>query len=109
MENTLQDLEAARLAWSLKIFTQATETSSLLKLRKEIEEVEEELASPKRNYKALALEYADCVMCLLDSAGRAGVSVTEILEAFEEKNKINFADEWKKNDDNTYSRIKKVK
>lgn len=45
-------------------------------------------------------------MCLFDSAGRAGVSVEDIFEAFALKLEINKTRTWIKNPDNTYSHKK---
>ena len=110
-KKTIIELEAERLEWSLKNFPKATYYSSLSKLKEEIKEVVKELkrldkfpeqyALPK-----LTMEYADCLMCLFDSAGRAGVPVEDIIEALEEKLEINKNRKWKKNPDNTYSHVK---
>ena len=89
MKNIIS-LEADRLKWSLENFHEATHFSSLEKLREEIKEVEKELMllekfPEQEGTLKLTVEYADCLMCLLDSAGRAGVSVESIIEAFAEK------------------------
>lgn len=101
MEDTgkLGWLETQRLAWSLKTFTEATAISSLHKLRSEIDEIEYDLQNGERRPE----EYADALMCLFDSAGRAGISVSEITEAFEKKLEVNKKRTWVKNPDNSYS------
>lgn len=103
-------LERERMIWSLDTFPQATAISSLRKLEGEIKEVEEALDKEifwLSERDALAEEYADCLMCLFDSAGRVGFDVEEIIKAFEIKLRKNKKRVWKKNSDNTYSHIKK--
>lgn len=99
---SLIDLEKERLAWSLETFTEATPISSLRKLETEIDEIERNIENGIKD----PIEYADAMMCLLDSAGRDGISVEVILKAFELKLKVNKEREWAKNDDNSYSHIK---
>ena len=109
---TIQELEADRFEWSIKMFPNATPRSSMLKLRSEVKEVLKEITRLEKlpdgddGLYDLSIEYADCLMCLFDSAGRAGVSVDEIFESFEEKLEINKNRVWKKNPDNTYSHVK---
>lgn len=102
------DLEAQRLEWSLKTFPEATAHSSLAKLEGEISEVVIELSINKyqNNKEYLTLEYADCLMCLFDSAGRVGILPADIFKAFEKKFEINKKRTWVKNSDNTYSHVK---
>jgi len=95
-------LEARRFVWSQHTFPEATAQSSLEKLKSEIKEIEQDLI----NNKPDPLEYADALMCLFDSAGRAGVSVEQIFSAFADKLAINQKRTWKKNPDNSYSHIK---
>lgn len=102
----LIELEKERLEWSLKNFPDATPESSLRKLIGEAYEAIEETKFLKLNIPALSEEYADCLMCLLDSAGRAGISVEKVIEAFAKKLDKNKARVWKKNPDNTYSHVK---
>jgi len=101
------ELENERLEWSLKTFTEATPISSLRKLEGEIKEVEEELNQPS-SYGHLSEEYADCLMCLFDSAGRAGISLEMIFQSFEIKLEKNKKRVWNKNQDNSYSHVKSV-
>lgn len=105
------ELERQRLEWSLKNFPDATYFSSLRKLKEEIKEVEKELKYLEKfpeqySLPKLTMEYADCLMCLFDSAGRAGIPVEDIIESFEEKLEINKERKWVKNPDNTYSHVK---
>jgi hypothetical protein len=101
MKNIIE-LEKERLEWSLKTFPEATPISSLRKLESEIEEIEVDIVEGHRE----PLEYADALMCLFDCAGRQGISVEEIFEAFEKKFEINKNRIWKKNPDNSYSHVK---
>lgn len=104
---TIQELEAERLEWSLKNFPAATPFSSLQKLKSEITEVEKELGGPNtRNWINLTEEYADCLMCLFDSAGRACITPDDIFKAFAAKLIKNKERVWVKNADNTYSHVK---
>lgn len=106
------ELEAERLEWSLKTFPEATPRSSMLKLQSEANEVLKEIGRLEEcpdsddGLGDLTEEYADCLMCLFDSAGRAGVSIVEIFEAFEEKLEVNKSRKWIKNADNSYSHVK---
>lgn len=103
---TIHELEAERLEWSLKTFPDATPHSSLIKLTDEIMEVEQCLIHPDHSKEDATEEYADCLMCLFDSAGRAGIKPEQIFEAFENKLAKNKTRVWKNNGDNTYSHVK---
>lgn len=98
----LTQLETERLAWSLATFTEATPLGSLAKLRSEIDEIEKNIYAGETD----AVEYADALMCLLDAAGREGLTVQGILNAFAVKLNINKARRWTKNADNSYSHVK---
>ncbi len=100
----IQALEAERLAWSLKTFPDATPISSLRKLEEEIKEVENDIINGAIN--SINEEYADCLMCLFDSAGRLGITPQLIFEAFALKFEKNKNRTWYKNPDNTYSHKK---
>ena len=101
-EGDFFDLEAERLAWSLETFTEATPESSLEKLKSEIEEISDDLKIGIPN----PMEYADAMMCLLDSAGRLGITPQHLVRSFKEKLEINKSRKWIKNPDNTYSHRK---
>jgi len=103
---TIQILETERMQWSFKNFPDATAYSSLQKLKSEISEVEQALECDEIDEKHLLEEYADCLMCLFDSAGRAAITPDDIFKAFELKLIKNKERVWKKNDDNTYSHVK---
>ncbi len=100
----IHELETKRLAWSLEKFPDATPISSLRKLEEEIKEVEKDIHAGAIN--SINEEYADCLMCLFDSAGRLGISPQLIFEAFALKFEKNKNRKWIKNADNTYSHVK---
>lgn len=102
MSKSIIELEKERFEWSLKTFPDATPVSSLYKLESEIEEIKRDLWDGRRE----PIEYADALMCLFDSAGRNGISVQEIFDAFETKLEINKKRVWNKNPDNSYSHVK---
>ncbi|HTH58277.1 MAG TPA: dATP/dGTP pyrophosphohydrolase domain-containing protein [Cyclobacteriaceae bacterium] len=93
-------LERERIEWSLRAFPEATAQSSLEKLRDEADEIEKSLVDAPD-----PIEYADALMCLFDSAYRAGITPEKIFEAFETKLAINKKRNWKKNPNNSYSHI----
>lgn len=96
------NLETERFEWSLETFPEATALSSILKLKEEADEIEFDIVSGV----IIVEEYADALMCLFDSAGRQGISVQDIFDAFERKLAVNKSRTWIKNPDNTYSHIK---
>lgn len=95
-------LEKKRMKWSLQTFPEATVLSSLVKAEIEIAEVKSDIENGIRRTE----EYVDVLMCVLDSAGRAGITVEEILFGFREKLEKNMNRKWIKNEDNTYSHQK---
>lgn len=98
------ELEHERMEWSKKMFPQATAYSSIEKLIGEAREIQCDIVNGKQEPE----EYADCLMCLFDSAGRQDkpISVQEIFEAFAKKLEINKNRVWRKNADDTYSHVK---
>jgi len=108
-ENRSFDVLMAQFtSFSLKTFEDATASSSLEKLEDEIKEVRAAFDNDTRmglNKLNLAKEYADCIMCLLDSAARKGLSIAELKSAFDMKLTINMSRKWVKNDNNTYSHV----
>jgi type II secretory pathway component PulM len=104
MTTDIIQLEAERWEWSQRLFTDATAESGLLKMEEEVKEIREDLANGTPN----PTEYADAIMCLMDSAARAGLTATDVMKAYAEKVRVNIHErEWKKNPDNTYSHVKK--
>lgn len=102
MNLNIEELERQRMEWSLVTFKDATAISSLRKLEEEIKEIEADIVDGKKRPE----EYADALMCLFDSAGRHGISVQEIFQAYAIKFYTNKNRTWIKNPDNTYSHVK---
>lgn len=105
-DNALTLMEEVRMAWSLKTFPAATPISALEKCREELMEVEVLLKHNPHHLDELATEYADALMCLMDSAQRAGLTVGDIFNAYNAKMEENKARTWHKNPDNSYSHNK---
>jgi len=92
--------------WAKSKFPYSTAKSSLKGLIRECEEVQEELCIIDGNIESLSIEYVDCLMYLLDSMRRAGVSQDLFWRSFEKKLNINKNRDWNQNEDKTYSHIK---
>ena len=90
------------VSFSLKTFKKATPLSSLKKLEEEMIEVAQEI---QHGHENLADEYADCMMCILDSAARIGIRPKDLMSAFAAKLEVNKNRKWVKNADNTYSHV----
>lgn len=99
-------LAFSHVEFTQSTFREATWIASLAKLEGEANEVQEAILREFDQDK-VAEEYADCLMCLFDSASRVGISPEDIKEAFAKKLKINATRTWVKNSDNTYSHVKK--
>lgn len=106
-KKTLEELEAERFKWSLEKFPDTTVGAGLVKAMDEIQEVILAVRE-KASKDELSEEYVDAIMCLLDSAARAGIYIGDIRDAYEKKLAKNKARTWKKNDDNTYSHVKEA-
>ena len=97
------------IEFSLPTFANATSFSSLDKLAIEVIEVKCAMDNDVFGHLDaghLAEEYADCIMCLFDSAARAGVGVESINAALCRKLVLNKSRKWVENADKTYSHIK---
>lgn len=97
--------------WASSKFPNSTAKSSIEGLKREIIELEEEI---EFNYgdvymssKKVEFEYVDCLMYILDSSRRYGISNEILWQAFNEKLEINKNRNWKINEDKSYSHIKK--
>ena len=103
-KKSIYQLEEERYAWSLATFTEASALGSLKKLKEEVSEIEVNISEGERD----VMEYADCLMCLFDSARRQEepITIQEIFDAFEQKLEINKKRTWKKNDNGSYSHVK---
>lgn len=82
----INDLQCDLKQWTEKQFPQRTMASILAHLRKETHELE---AAPKD-----IMEFADCMMLLLDAASYQGIHASDILRACGEKLVINKARKW---------------
>lgn len=100
--HSLIEIENERLAWSLKTFPKATVLGSLKKLRSEIDEIEYDVQNGERRPE----EYADALMCLFDAAGRNGITIEQIIEAYRKKFVVNKDRIWRDNGDGSYSHEK---
>lgn len=94
--------------FSIPTFEEATERTSLIKLKEEIKEIEQLLDSEldEELMPEIPKEYVDCLMCLFDSAARINITPEILLSEFIKKTEINKSREWVKNIDNTYSHKK---
>ena len=97
----LESLEADRVAWSRQTFPDATAMGCLEHARKEITEIEEAL----RQGLPVAVEYADAIMLLLDSAARAGIDCGQVLQAYKDKIEVNKKRSWQKDGDGRYKHV----
>ena len=95
MKRTINEIMEERNEWSARVFPDATQFSSLVKLRGETDELQRELGfSFDRN--AVGEEIADCIMCLFDIGMRCGMSVDAINNHLSVKMEKNRARSWKK-------------
>lgn len=110
MPDMFESLAFAHVDFTFKTFPETTAISSILKCRGELLETKEELelGNPADEGARLALaeEYADCFLCLIDSYARASLRTDEILEAIGKKIAKNKSRTWVKNVDNTYPHVK---
>lgn len=108
MEKTFEELFKEHQKFCTKQFPDSDAESSLIGLKREVDEAIQELHGINRDYDkdALPFEYSDCIMYLLDSMQRAGISLDVFKLAFEKKMKINLDRKWIKNKDGSYSHIK---
>jgi phosphoribosyl-ATP pyrophosphohydrolase len=105
MKQTFENMFTDFAAFSLTAYPNATSLISLSKLEKEADEVRQEIEKGNKGPE-LAIEFADCLFCLIHSMAQEGVSVEELRAAFEKKLAINKARKWSQNPDGTYSHIK---
>lgn len=101
-EKPFEDLMQEFVDWSGEVLTKATPSSSLEKAKDEISEIELNI---KQGIKD-PYEYVDAIMCIIDSANRDGITITDIKTAFQVKTEINKDRVWIKNPNNTYSHVK---
>lgn len=88
------------------IFPKSSSISSIKHMKTEIKELENELDSDIEDSNKIADEYADCIICLITSAGKHGFDGEEIIASIKRKINANERRKWKDNGDGTYSHIK---
>lgn len=87
-----QDIQNEIGEFTDKTFGQSTVESKFEHLREELDEV---IADPKDE-----LEWADCLILLLDAARREGFDMTDLHKAITKKMEINRARKWGSADEN---------
>ena len=94
--------------FSVPTFADATQQSSLDKLKDEIKEIEDLINGDitEESMYEIPKEYVDCLMCLFDSAARKNITPEVLLEEFRKKTQVNKNRVWIKNENNTYSHKK---
>lgn len=113
----IQDIVSRYNDWCQKQFPLSTPISSLKGLKRECDECmndiyllnkwkEETGCCNPELFNNAKIEYADCLMYLIDSARRFGLSLDDLFLAMDEKLQINLKRDWKINEDNSYSHIK---
>ncbi len=107
-KRSIEDILKDYNKWASNQFPNSTAISSLIGLKREIEEVIEEinLESFYHDKERLAIEYADCLMYIIDSSRRSGIDEAELFMYFDKKLEINKKRDWKINNDKSYSHIK---
>jgi len=95
------DIIKQHIEFTSSTFPKSTANGALIHMQREIAEVMEETDPCK-----LAIEYADCLGCLLDSANRSGITPDKLFKSFQDKIEINKYRQWKYNGDGSYSHIK---
>lgn len=105
MKLSFDKLFIEHLEFTSSTFIKATPEGVLEHAKKEIKEALEDIKYkvPKQR---LAIEYADCLGCLIDSANRSGIDPHMLAMAFNDKLQINKGRTWKDNGDGSYSHIK---
>lgn len=112
MKNDLIKLFEEHQKWSSEKFKNSTWDSSLIGLKREVDECLNEgnrlieIADLDLSLENLGLEYVDCFMYLIDSMGRAGIDLEFFVELFQQKLQINKERDWLQNEDKTYSHVK---
>lgn len=83
--------------WQKETFPDSTAQSKIKHLREEVDEliVDVETNNPNRR-----LEFADCFILLMGAAASDGMTYWDVLDAINEKHKINLTRKWGKPDVN---------
>lgn len=95
------------LSFTRRAFPLSTSKGALTHLKREIEEIEQEIElGDKSSVEKKEEEFADALGCLLDAAQREGIYFLKIIDALYNKIQVNKKREWKYNGDGSYSHIK---
>jgi hypothetical protein len=105
MKLTFEELIEQHGLWADATFPKGTAEGALIHAGRELIEVQAEVLRGGVTF-SMAVEYADLLFCILDSARRQGLTLNEIINAGEHKLNINKARKWKDNGDGSYSHIK---
>ena len=105
-EKSFEELFIKHQEFTKNTFPNATAKGSLIKLIEEANETINELTLTDYDGNALAIEYVDCMMCLLDSLQRSNIDFKQFKRYFKMKLSINLSRTWKQNKDGSYSHIK---
>jgi NTP pyrophosphatase (non-canonical NTP hydrolase) len=89
-----------------RVFVKSTADSSIVHLEREVDELKDELTKRPYDVEKLTEEYADCILCLLSSAAKAGLDHSVLSDAIRRKIFKNIDRQWRDNGDGTYSHIK---
>ncbi|UII80037.1 dATP/dGTP pyrophosphohydrolase domain-containing protein [Flagellimonas sp. CMM7] len=81
--------------WQKQTFSHATPLSKIAHLKKEIDELEDDLKSDNTDRR---LEFADCFFLLFGAAHADGMTYEDICSAIQEKFEINKSRDWGKPD-----------
>jgi NTP pyrophosphatase (non-canonical NTP hydrolase) len=112
MDNELQKLMNEIRQWSDTTFGKyRLATPMIYHLKKEVDELIEKLniwykgqyggmETMFENQKKIRMEFADCMMLLLDSASHFGISAEMLLSDTREKLEINRTRKWGRSDEN---------
>lgn len=105
-ETNLEELFKQHQEYAKKQFTNSTAESSLIGLKREVNETIDELKLKDYDGNALPLEYVDCMMYLIDSLQRSNIDWEQFKNYFKMKLSINKGRKWKQNKDGSYSHVK---
>lgn len=103
--NTFERLIEEHGQWADATFPKCTSNGALLHAHREIDEIIQDIADAAGKDQ-MAIEYADALLCIMDSARREGFTVEDIVTAGFYKLGKNKARKWKDNGDGSYSHIK---
>lgn len=99
---TFEDAINESISFGRDTFITATPISGVIKTQTELQEVESCLRFHPDDTEHLMEEYADVIMCIFDSANRAGISVFDLTKAIQRKTEVNKGRKWTMNPNGTY-------